>query len=214
MTLPDDRDELIPTRDSLLSRLKDWEDGESWRDFFHTYWKLIYTTARRAGLNDAEGQEVVQETIIEVCHHLPGFRYDSSRGSFKSWLLQMTHWRIKNQVRRRQREAAKLVAFHESTEDTEALESIPDTAPRDLVEIWEQEWERNLFDAALQRVKRKANPKHYQIFDLHVLKQWPIKQVCHTLQVNAAQVYLAKHRVTTLIRKEVKSVEKEFAPRA
>ena len=98
MIPPDNPDELIPTRDSLLSRLKDWEDGESWREFFRTYWKLIYATARRAGLDDAEAQEAVQETIIKVCQHMPGFRYDRTRGSFKSWLLQMTHWRIKNLV--------------------------------------------------------------------------------------------------------------------
>ena len=80
------------------------------------------------------------------------------------------------------------------------------------MEIWEQEWERNLFEAALQRVKVKANPKHYQIFDLVVLKRWPIKRVCHSLQVNTAQVYLARHRLTALVKKEVKAVEKEFTP--
>jgi hypothetical protein len=41
-------DELIPTRRSLLSRLKDWDDQESWRDFFNTYWRLIYGLASRA----------------------------------------------------------------------------------------------------------------------------------------------------------------------
>ena len=48
-----DEDEFIPTRRSLLIRLKDLADQESWKQFFDTYWKLIYTTARRAGLNDA-----------------------------------------------------------------------------------------------------------------------------------------------------------------
>src|SRR5262245_61835089 len=31
-------DDLIPTRESLLSRIKDWDDRESWQDFFDTYW--------------------------------------------------------------------------------------------------------------------------------------------------------------------------------
>jgi hypothetical protein len=30
------QDDLIPTRESLLSRLKHWEDDESWQDFFDT----------------------------------------------------------------------------------------------------------------------------------------------------------------------------------
>ena len=32
--------DLIPTRASLLGRLKDWDDHASWREFFDTYWKL------------------------------------------------------------------------------------------------------------------------------------------------------------------------------
>jgi hypothetical protein len=30
-------EEFIPTRYSLLSRLQDWDDQESWKDFFDTY---------------------------------------------------------------------------------------------------------------------------------------------------------------------------------
>ena len=47
-------DELIPTRQSLLSRLKNSEDHDSWQDFFDTYWKLIYSVAVKSGLTVAE----------------------------------------------------------------------------------------------------------------------------------------------------------------
>src|SRR5580658_9537688 len=76
----------IPTRRSLLSRLKNWNDNESWRVFFYTYWRLIYNTAVRAGLNDAQAQDVVQETIISVLKSIPSFQYDPSKGTFKGWL--------------------------------------------------------------------------------------------------------------------------------
>jgi hypothetical protein len=57
---PTEREDLIPTRESLLSRLKDWKDSESWQDFFDTYWKVIYGIARKAGLSDAEAQDIVR----------------------------------------------------------------------------------------------------------------------------------------------------------
>ena len=60
------RHDSIPTRHSLLNRLKDWRDEASWREFFELYWELIYNVARKAGLNDAEAQKVVQETVIAV----------------------------------------------------------------------------------------------------------------------------------------------------
>ena len=39
--MKNDPDELLPTRWTLIERLKNWDDQESWRQFFDTYWKLI-----------------------------------------------------------------------------------------------------------------------------------------------------------------------------
>src|SRR5947207_15706720 len=96
-----DEDELIPTRRSLLSRLKNWDDQESWRVFFDTYWKLIYNMAKRAGLSDPEAQDVVQETVISVLKSMADFSYQKTNSSFKRWLLQLTSCRIADQLRRR-----------------------------------------------------------------------------------------------------------------
>src|SRR5271170_4723 len=85
--------DLIPTRQSLLTRLKNWNDEEGWKDFFETYWRLIYNAAMKAGLSDAEAQDVVQETVISVFKSTPNFAYDKTLGSFKGWLLQLTRWR-------------------------------------------------------------------------------------------------------------------------
>jgi len=52
-----DAEEFIPTRESVLHRLRDWDDEKSWRDFFETHWKIIYGVARKAGLSDAEAQD-------------------------------------------------------------------------------------------------------------------------------------------------------------
>ncbi|MBI4661895.1 MAG: sigma-70 family RNA polymerase sigma factor, partial [Verrucomicrobia bacterium] len=38
-------DDTIPTRLSLIERLKNWDDQTSWQDFFNTYWRLIYGVA-------------------------------------------------------------------------------------------------------------------------------------------------------------------------
>ena len=96
-----DPDEFIPTRASLLGRLKDWEDQTSWREFFDTYWRLIYGVARKAGLTDSEGQDVVQETMIAVAKKMPGFTYAPKVDSFKGWLLTVTQWKIADQFRKR-----------------------------------------------------------------------------------------------------------------
>jgi DNA-directed RNA polymerase specialized sigma24 family protein len=67
---------FLPTRRSLLSRLRNLEDNASWQDFFETYWKLIYSAATKAGLSDADAQDVVQETVLTVTRRIGEFRYD------------------------------------------------------------------------------------------------------------------------------------------
>src|SRR6267142_2095775 len=71
--MPSQRNDLIPTRWTLIQRLKKWDDHEGWREFFDTYWRLIYATALKSGLVEVEAQEVVQETVISVCRKIGEF---------------------------------------------------------------------------------------------------------------------------------------------
>jgi len=206
--MPANVEELIPTRQSLLSRLKDWDDRDSWQDFFDTYWQLIYGVARKAGLSETEAEEVVQETVIAVAKQMPEFHYDPERGSFKGWLLTQTRWRIGDQFRKRGRElppAAGVVAAPVDRTPTSA--AIPDPNGPELEALWDAEWEKNLLHAALERVKRKVSARQYQIFDLAMLQEVPMAQVKRVLKVNAAQVYLARHRVGALVKKELRRLE-------
>ena len=199
-----DQDELIPTRASLLSRLKDWQDETSWKVFFDTYWKLIYNAAIKAGLTDAEAQDAVQETVISVFKTIPDFQYKAAGGSFKGWLLQLTAWRIGDQFRNRQRHIQPAKRLADSSGRTATVEGVPDPAGSGLEAIWDEEWEQNLINAATDRVKHAVDPKQYQIFDLYVLKNWPARKVASTLKVNLGRVYLAKHRIGIMIKKEIK----------
>ena len=83
-------DSSLPTRRSLISRLRNGQDNDSWRDFFQTYWKLIYGFAIRCGCSDAEAEEVLQETVISISRKMPEYRYDPAVCSFKGWLKSAT----------------------------------------------------------------------------------------------------------------------------
>ena len=202
-------DDLLQTRHSLLSRLKDYEDNDSWQDFFDTYWKLIYSFALRSGLNDAQAQDVVQETIIAVARQMAERKYDRAKGSFKRWLLQLTSWRIGDQRRKRQRDAAILEPAPDTSGGTPWAETIPDPAGTNEL-VWDEEWQRNLTDAAVRQLKKKVKARQFQIFDLYVIKRWPIAKVAATMRVNVGQVYLTKHRLTSLLKKEIRSLEARY----
>src|SRR5688572_16645845 len=138
-------DEFLPTRKSLLTRLKNWDDQEGWREFFETYWRLIYRVAIKAGFNDAEAQDIVQETILAVAKKMRGFKYDPTVGSFKSWLLLNVRSRIAEHWRKRHRGIAAVTTTASDEMWLNALENVADAMPVNLDALWEEEWEKNLF---------------------------------------------------------------------
>jgi DNA-directed RNA polymerase specialized sigma24 family protein len=45
------------------------------------------------------------------------------------------------------------------------------------------------------------------MFDLYVLKEWSVRDVAKALGVSVGRVYLTKHRVSTLLKKERERLE-------
>ena len=204
------QEELIPTRASLLERLKNWDDSASWKDFFYTYWKLIYGVARKAGLNDAEAQDVVQETIISVAQKMPQFAYDPKVGSFKGWLMRLTEWRLTDQFRKKQYEKRGQRLPREEALSGADLERHLETPDLNFEEMWDREWERHVLEAALLKVRNQVDPLHFQLFQLHVLKAMPADEVARRLEVKLPAVYFAKYKVSALLQKEVRLLQNKF----
>jgi RNA polymerase sigma-70 factor (ECF subfamily) len=206
--VPQNENDLIRTRATLLERMKDWSDQPSWQEFFDIYWKLIYGVARKAGLSDAEAQDVVQETLVSVAKHIPAFKYDPALGSFKAWLLQLTRWRIVDQLRKRGPMAWRQANVGDTARTT-MIERLADEHGPDWDAICEADWEKTILNAAMERVKRRLDPQKLQIFDFYVNREWPPEEVARTFNVSVNQVYLVKNRVAEMLRAEVRRLEQE-----
>jgi len=203
-------DDSLLTRRTLLSRLRNLDDQESWRTFFDLYWRLLYNVARKSGLDDPGAQEIVQDTVIAVARKMPEFRYDPARGTCRQWLLRITRRRIIDHRRRVYRQPPKAEVAPESLDEAEEHASaITDQSASAIDAAWNEEWEKSTFDAALARVRTAINPRHFQVFDYCVLKEWPASKVAATLGLNAAQVYLAKHRVAQAMKRAVRRINAE-----
>lgn len=192
------------TRSSLIQQLHDWNDQDGWRDFFDTYWKLIYAVALKAGLSDAEARDVVQETVVSVARSLQAGQYDRAQGSFKSWLCRVTRNRIVDHFRRRQRTVPLAEPPPGSSTGTNAVGRVPDPASLELDVVWEEEWRKNLMDAAIQRVRGQVPADQFQIFDLYALKGLPVGEVARLTRSGRARVYVVKHRLARMIQQEAR----------
>lgn len=214
----DEKEQFARTRKSLIERLADWEDQRTWDEFYQTYWRLIYSVSVKAGLSREEAFDVIQETVLAVAKQWKkGQVYDPEKGSFKTWLMNITRWRISDQYRLKQRNpAAANQGGHPGSEGddrrTATIERIEGVNGAEVLDqVWEREWMSNLADVALQRVKKLVSPNQYQIFHAYVVKEWEVSRVVRELGVSQSQVYLAKHRVGALIKDEIEKLKREFA---
>src|SRR5438874_644634 len=129
------------TRKTLVSRLRKQLDHESWQAFFEIYSNLIFATALRAGLSRTDAADVLQDTVISVFKGIPHLNYDPEKGSFRSWLLQLTTWRIKDFLRKSSKRAS-----WETLEDSSTIAERGNLSsiPAELEQLWNEQWEATL----------------------------------------------------------------------
>src|SRR5215471_3755047 len=109
---------------------------------------LILTLKRTQSCNQhLAANEVVQETAIALSRHLPEFRYDPKVCRFKTWLLNQSSWRIKDQLKKRKRNEifAREAPPKDDSTRTETILRVADPAPVDLEALFETQWRKNLF---------------------------------------------------------------------
>jgi RNA polymerase sigma-70 factor (ECF subfamily) len=204
-----DPGELAPTRLSLLERLRDLDDQGSWQEFFDTYWRLIYWAAIKGGLSDADAEDVVQETIIGIARNMENFRYEPEVCSFKGWLMRVTRSRIIDHLRRTRWPKYSFVPLPTDTRTEDGRLSCDKISESVFENLWDEEWRKNLIEAAMERVKRKIAPEHYQIFYLNNIKGMSAGDVGKLLGASLPKVYVVRHRVARLVKREIRSLERK-----
>ena len=195
-TMPGREINPTQTRASLVQGLQAG-DEDRWHQFYQLYGPIIRGFALKAGLNETEADEVVQETCIGLAKNVGEFHYDPAKCRFKTWLLNLASWRVKNQIPKRQRWDQRI--------ETSMIDRAAD--PKNLDAVWEEEWRATLLKAALEKIRAQFSAAKFQIFDLNVIKDWPAREVAKSLGIGIASVYLAKHRVSAALKKEMTRLE-------
>jgi RNA polymerase sigma factor (sigma-70 family) len=195
-------DELIPTRASFLGRLKNAQDQSSWQEFFDTYSRLIYGVALKAGLNGSDAKYVLEATIASVADHMPTFKYDPKNGSFKAWLRNLTRLQIVS-LTLKGRPAMGATSQAASTEKLDSTVEAVD-------QLWEAEWKTNLLNAAVTNVKRRLDPKQYQIYDLQVNKGLAPEKLAALMGKSVEEILEAKRNIAEMIEAEIRRLEEKM----
>jgi RNA polymerase sigma factor (sigma-70 family) len=187
----------IPTTQaSLLIRIRDSSDDESWRQFVRLYAPVVYAYARRRQVQEADAADLTQEVLRSVAKTAGRLEYDPARGSFRSWLFTVTRNKLLDFRRRRQAVA---------TGGTSAQILLEQQPARDEEDVWDTEFRRHVFAVAAEQVQREFEDSTWQAFWETAVVGTKPQDVAKQLGLSVGAVYIAKSRVRA--RMKVRALE-------
>jgi RNA polymerase sigma factor (sigma-70 family) len=184
------------TSTSLLGRLQQAPaDQAAWAEFVNRYGARIHGWCRRWGLQEADAQDVSQAVLVKLLRSMQAFRYDPAQ-RFRSWLKTVTHNAWQDLVRGR-----RVLAVGGNPVFDDPLQSL---AARDDLTAWvEQEYERELLERALERVRLRVQPQTWDAFRMTSFEGLAGADVASRLGMAVTSVYKAKSNVQKLLESEV-----------
>jgi RNA polymerase sigma factor (sigma-70 family) len=181
------------TQPSLLLRIRDASDAESWQTFVSVYAPLIYRSCRRRGLQDADAADVGQEVLAQVARSIREFEYEPELGRFRDWLGAV----VKNKVTRFLQNEARGVRGAVSHTPVETL------GGTEVDSEWVAEFHSHLLTTAMDRIRDRFELPTWRAFEEVWRNNRPSNEVAHELAVPIEAVYLAKSRVLKRLREEL-----------
>lgn len=156
------------TNASLLSRVKNPDDFEAWREFELRYRDLLVRFCKSSTggrLQQADAEDVAQAVLASMFRAMPRFQYDRSKGRFRDYLFRCARNAI-SQIRRGKAGRQSLNGAGTPLCLDEQMDSAGSGTPDPgLVSTWEREWVAHHYRLALDELKRSFDAKSVQIFE-------------------------------------------------
>src|SRR5262245_12114895 len=80
---------------TLLERVRA-ADPEAWRRLVELYGPVVQRWCRRAGLQESDTADVMQEVFRSVAVRVSQFRREQARDSFRAWLWTITRNKVRD----------------------------------------------------------------------------------------------------------------------
>ena len=183
---------------TLLSRLSEGRDEEAWQQFVDLYAPLIQGYCRRAGLQEADSQDVAQTVFSKLSQYMGRFEYDSTRGRFRSWMGVVVTREIQRHSHKRARPG---LGVGNGAHD-ELLNDIANRADPD----WYDEFNACVLQRALSESRSAFDETTYLAFQRTWIEDVDSQQVAAELGRPVGWVYKAKFRVLRRLKVELKKL--------
>jgi RNA polymerase sigma-70 factor (ECF subfamily) len=192
---------MIATSQSLLERLRDRADEQSWQRLLTVYEPWLRGWLSRHELQPADVEDVLQDILVVVSNKLPDFVHSGQPGAFRTWLRTILTNRVRHFLRERRHRQA-VVAPQPLSDWLEQLEDADSALSRQ----WDLEHDQQLVRRLLASIQAEFSSTTWQVFRMLVLEDRPAAEVAQRFGLTANSVYIAKSRVLARLRVEVRGL--------
>lgn len=195
-----------PTRATLVFRLRDHADNDAWNQFLDLYGQTIFQFVRSRGLQDADAADLVQEVFRRVGNAIGRLDYQKAKGGFRAWLFTITRNCLNTHYQKNKR---VMPTLNDSSPGGGFgnLEGAGDG----LDERWEKEFQKQIMLQAIEVIKPATEPNTWAAFEMTAMQNVSADDAGQTLGMSRGAVYVARSRVTSKLRDEVKRLMDEEA---
>ena len=193
---------ITTTNTQLLNGLHE-QDEKVWNEFVERYQPLLLSFGRRFGMSNQDAQDASQEILIKFCKAYQLGKYDRDKGRLRTWLSVIA----KNQIRDLKRKRRDVVVANED-DQTAFMNAVP--SPEDMDAVWEAEWQESILNQCMAEVRQRVEPKTMEAFEMFALQDMPAKEVAEKLGISENNVFVAKSRVLSHMRKVQEYLEENW----
>ena len=191
------------TRQTLIARIRDQHDEDSWGDFVHHYEKYIYTVVSRVGLNHHDALDLVQTVLLRLWKNLQGFDYQPYKCKFRTWMNTV----IRNEVALHYRTKGR---YNNKIERAGELSTDKSVQEPQIYEIAEEEWKQHISSLAILKVKESTNEKVMECFQLFSADH-SVEEICEKLDLTRSTAYRYRKEVLTKVHREIRDLNEELS---
>jgi RNA polymerase sigma factor (sigma-70 family) len=182
---------------ALLRRMP--PDQAAWAQFTERYGRRIYAWCRQWNLQEADAEDVTQAVLMKLAEKMRTFEYDPTK-HFRAWLKTVARHAWSDFW-----SARKAVVASGGSQAHEVLQAVE--ARDDLFRRLDDEFDRELLDEAMARVRLRVTPRTMEAFDRTAVQGQSGAEAAHALGMKVATVFVAKSKVQKMIQEELEKLE-------
>jgi RNA polymerase sigma-70 factor (ECF subfamily) len=192
------------TRVSLIMRVCNLRDGQSWSEFHAIYRPLIFSYLRGLNIKEHDANDLTQQVFWRLMRFLPRFTLNRQKARFRTYLWKLTFHTLVDGARRRK------VRDRAEGEWVRRFCEVQESESDELEVEFLKRHRQRILEIALPRARENVSPTAWICFEGRLMHRRSAAEIAAELETTANCVFVHASRVLKEIRRLCAEIEGEL----